>query len=250
MDFVDARVGNKIRALVGVAVQDREEAFTDSCCVRLLKVRAEIGIDGIHLHHAHLPLVEHLGDQVEGHDGVYIAGPEHERDAAVVTRRLVESGARRVHVFLGDTALEMNVDADAVEQHGVDPVRGINLHRHPVVDGSSHLADGRVSRALERQQRPLNETQVPHDEPRSQAPLFPFERGPERDPLCCTGSPDALLGNPDVADLHRACKRDPLVERQMGESRCVVPQPADGLVDAPRLGGTWGVSRDWCCHAW
>src|SRR2546425_520633 len=226
------------------------------CAVKMNPVNAylgpylEQGIHRVHLHRAHLPFVEHLGNQVEGHDGVHVAGAEDERDASVMTRHLVEPRARGVQVLFGDTTLKMHVHADAVEQHRVDPVGRVDLHRQPVVDGSPHLADGRVSRSLEREQRLLNETQVAHDNPRPQAPLFPFERGPERDPLCGTGSPDARLGNPDVADLHRACKRDPLVKGQVGESRCVVPQPADGLVDALRLGGTRGVSSDWCCHGW
>jgi hypothetical protein len=151
--LVDGGVVREVGALVAAAVDDPQEPAGDRVGERLLQERPHVRVHRVHLEEADLPLVEELRDDVGGRDRVHVPGAEHEADLAVVIRRLVEAGARRVQLRLAQALLQVHVSADAEEEDAVQPVRGEDAHRQPAVGGLGGRADGRVAVPLQHHER-------------------------------------------------------------------------------------------------
>ena len=236
MDLVDALVVCEIFSLVDGTVDDCHEALSDRRGERLLEERAEIGVHRIHLQNGDLALVEELAQHVHGRDRIDVAGAEHQDHSTVMVWALVEAGARGVHLRLARLRLQVDVDADPVEQQPVDAVRRKHLHGQAPVDGSADLADGRVTGAPERRQGFLHQPQLADHETGSH-PLFAGGGGVERNPLGRTGSANTQLRHLEVALLHRAGEQDPVFERQPRERARAFLQASDRLVElAPPTG--------------
>jgi hypothetical protein len=90
---VDMRMGRQMRAHLGAAVDDLEEAVVDQARERALQVRAEHLIDGVHLQDDDLVFGEQLVEHVHRRDGRNVAGTEHERDLALRGLRLAVDAA-------------------------------------------------------------------------------------------------------------------------------------------------------------
>lgn len=74
---VDLRMRRQVRADVGAAVDDGQEAVVDQRAEGLLEVRPAVGVDRVHLEDDDLVLDEQLVEKIHGRDARHVAGPEH-----------------------------------------------------------------------------------------------------------------------------------------------------------------------------
>lgn len=140
VDRVHGRMGAKIRALVGAASHDAQEAAQHQRLQALLQQWAQIGVDGVELEQCDVIGDEQLVQRVvQRQEGGIASAQDQGRHAGMA---LVPIGRRlaRQHIAGCHARLHPHLAAGAHEEHAVEERLWEDVHSHPPI--GLHLGRG------------------------------------------------------------------------------------------------------------